>query len=148
MHRYRDIDPDIRMSCIKSLGVWIVSYPSLFLQDLYLKYLGWTLNDKVSIIYINAKSCNIISFESTLILNDLQLHMKSAGVRKASVLALQSLYEVDDNVPSLGLFTERFCNRMIELADDVDVSVAVSAIGLLKQLLRYKFKTFTFCLYL
>lgn len=48
VHRYRDIDPDIRMSCIESLGVWVLSYPSLFLQDLYLKYLGWTLNDKVS----------------------------------------------------------------------------------------------------
>lgn len=63
--------------------------------------------------------------------------LKSAVVRKTSVLALQNLYEVDDNVPSLSLFTERFCNRMIELADDIDVSVAVSAIGLLKQLLRY-----------
>lgn len=48
VHRYRDIDPNIRMSCIESLGVWILSYPSLFLQDLYLKYLGWTLNDKVN----------------------------------------------------------------------------------------------------
>ncbi|XAR61268.1 hypothetical protein NMG60_11034916 [Bertholletia excelsa] len=108
VHRYRDIDPDIRMSCIQSLGAWILSYPSLFLQDLYLKYLGWTLNDK------------------------------NAGVRKASVLALQNLYEVDDNVPSLGLFTERFSNRMIELADDIDISVAVCAIGLVKQLLRHQ----------
>ena len=65
--------------------------------------------------------------------------MKNAGVRKASVVALQSLYEVDDNVPSLDLFTQRFSNRMIELADDIDISVAVSAIGLLKQLLRYYF---------
>ncbi|KAJ8748414.1 hypothetical protein K2173_003051 [Erythroxylum novogranatense] len=108
VHRYRDIDPNIRMSCIESLGVWILSYPSLFLQDLYLKYLGWTLNDK------------------------------NAGVRKSSVLALQNLYAVDDNVPTLGLFTERFSNRMIELADDVDVSVAVCAIGLVKQLLRHQ----------
>ncbi|OVA11427.1 STAG [Macleaya cordata] len=108
VHRYRDIDPNIRMSSIQSLGVWILSYPSLFLQDLYLKYLGWTLNDK------------------------------SSGVRKSSILALQNLYEVDDNVPSLGLFTERFSNRMIELADDIDVSVAVCAIGLLKQLLRHQ----------
>ncbi|CAK9185210.1 unnamed protein product [Ilex paraguariensis] len=108
VHRYRDIDPEIRMSCIQSLGVWILSYPSLFLQDLYLKYLGWTLNDK------------------------------SAGVRKASVLALQNLYEVDDNVPSLGLFTERFYKRMLELADDIDISVAVCAIGLVKQLLRHQ----------
>lgn len=63
--------------------------------------------------------------------------LKSDGVRKASVLALQNLYEVDDNVPSLGLFTERFYKRMIELADDVDISVAVCAIGLVKQLIRY-----------
>ncbi|KAH0465235.1 hypothetical protein IEQ34_005338 [Dendrobium chrysotoxum] len=111
MHRYRDVDSDIRVSCIRSLGIWILSYPSLFLQDLYLKYLGWTLNDKI------------------------------AAVRKTSVLSLQNLYEVDDNVPSLGLFTERFCNRMIELADDIDISVAVSAIGLLKLLLRHQLLT-------
>ncbi|PSS06426.1 Sister-chromatid cohesion protein [Actinidia chinensis var. chinensis] len=108
VHRYRDIDPEIRMSCIQSLGVWILLHPSLFLQDLYLKYLGWTLNDK------------------------------NAGVRKASILALQNLYDVDDNVPTLGLFTERFSNRMIELADDIDISVAVCAIGLVKQLLRHQ----------
>ncbi|KAL6653770.1 hypothetical protein ACP70R_008694 [Stipagrostis hirtigluma subsp. patula] len=108
MHRYRDVDPEIRMSCIKSLGIWVVSYPSLFLQDIYLKYLGWTLNDK------------------------------NAGVRRTSVLALQSLYEVDDNIPSLGLFTERFYKRMIQLADDIDISVAVSAIGLIKQLMRHQ----------
>lgn len=65
------------------------------------------------------------------------MHCKSAGVRKASVLALQNLYEADDNVPSLGLFTERFSNRMIELADDIDISVAVCAVGLVKQLLRF-----------
>ncbi|KAJ6334183.1 hypothetical protein OIU78_011150 [Salix suchowensis] len=108
VHRYRDIDPNIRTSCIESLGVWVLSYPSLFLQDLYLKYLGWTLNDK------------------------------NAGVRKASVQALKKLYDGDDNVPTLGLFTERFSNRMIELADDIDVSVAVCAIGLVKQLLRHQ----------
>ncbi|ESQ39447.1 hypothetical protein EUTSA_v10001288mg [Eutrema salsugineum] len=108
VHRYRDIDPEIRMSCIQSLGIWISSYPSLFLQDLYLKYLGWTLNDK------------------------------AAGVRKASLLALRKLYEMDENVPTLGLFTERFSNRMIEMADDVDMPAAVCAIGLVKQLLRHQ----------
>ncbi|XP_020192435.1 sister-chromatid cohesion protein 3 [Aegilops tauschii subsp. strangulata] len=108
MHRYRDVDPEIRMLCIKSLGIWVVSYPSLFLQDIYLKYLGWTLNDK------------------------------NAGVRRTSILALQSLYDVDDNIPSLGLFTERFYSRMIQLADDIDISVAVPAIGLIKQLLRHQ----------
>ena len=64
MHRYRDIDPDIRMSCIESLGVWVLSYPSLFLQDLYLKYLGWTLNDKVSYILLNYCSVSEALFSS------------------------------------------------------------------------------------
>lgn len=47
-------------------------------------------------------------------------------------------------MPTLGLFTERFSGRMIELADDIDVSVAVCAIGLVKQLLRHVFLTFSF----
>ena len=63
--------------------------------------------------------------------------VQNPAVRKTSIMALQKLYEVDDNVPSLGLFTERFCSRMIELADDIDISVAVTAISLLKHLLRY-----------
>lgn len=62
MHRYRDIDPNIRTSCIESLGVWVLSYPSLFLQDLYLKYLGWTLNDKVS----NLNRLDLVSFDNVL----------------------------------------------------------------------------------
>lgn len=45
-------------------------------------------------------------------------------------------------MPTLGLFTERFSSRMIELADDIDVSVAVQAIGLVKQLLRSEFQIF------
>ena len=78
----------------------------------------------------------LIIFWKNLIIIFLLPSLKNAGVRKASVLALQNLYEVDDNVPTLGLFTERFSNRMIELADDIDNSVSVCAIGLVKQLLR------------
>nr|GFA71525.1 hypothetical protein [Tanacetum cinerariifolium] len=106
VHCYKVIDPDIRMSGIQSLRAWIVSYPSLFLQDLYLKYLGWTLN------------------------------VKSVGIRKASILALQDVYNVDDNVSSFVLFTKRFYKRTLDLADDNDISFAVCAISLVKQLLR------------
>ncbi|KAG9457521.1 hypothetical protein H6P81_002029 [Aristolochia fimbriata] len=106
--RYRDIYEAIRQMNIKALGVCIVSYSSLFLQDECLNYLGWMLNDKV------------------------------ASVRKTSIHALQNLYEVDDIVPSLRNFTGKFCDRMVQLADDCNVHVAVSAIGLLKQLLRLK----------
>jgi hypothetical protein len=57
----------------------------------------------------------------------------------------QELYAVDDNVPSLSLFTARFGRRMVEMADDVDMSVAISAIGLLKQLLRLVDAICLFC---
>ncbi|GJQ98227.1 leucine-rich repeat protein [Tanacetum coccineum] len=43
----RDIRPLISDMSGQSLGAWIVSYTSLFLQDLYMKYLGRTLNGKM-----------------------------------------------------------------------------------------------------
>ncbi len=71
--------------------------------------------------------------------------LKNPVVRKSSISALQELYAVDDNVPSLSLFTARFGRRMVEMADDVDMSVAISAIGLLKQLLRLVDAICLFC---
>jgi len=76
-----------------------------------------------------------INFFEGCILEISWVNDKNAGVRKTSIIALQNLYEMDENVPSLGLFTERFSGRMIELADDIDVDVAVQAIGLVKQLI-------------
>lgn len=29
------------------IGVWMKKYPNMFLDDAYLKYVGWTLYDKV-----------------------------------------------------------------------------------------------------
>jgi len=43
---------------------------------------------------------------------------------------------MDDNVPSLSLFMASFGICMEEMADDVDMSVAISAIGLPKQLFK------------
>lgn len=49
VHRYRDLLPDIRAICIAELGVWLKTNPDYFLNDKCLKYLGWTLYDKVSV---------------------------------------------------------------------------------------------------
>ncbi len=61
--------------------------------------------------------------------------MKKLLVRKSSIGALQELYVVDDNVPSLSLFMTCFGRHMVEIANDVDMSVAITVISLLKQLL-------------
>ncbi|GKB10257.1 sister-chromatid cohesion protein 3 [Tanacetum coccineum] len=55
------------------------------------------------------------------------LYTNSAGVRKAFILALQDVYDVDDNVPFHGPFTLRFYKRMLDVADDNDISVAFSS---------------------
>ncbi len=46
VHRYRDICADIRSICIQELGEWMRKCPNKYLDDTYLKYIGWTLNDR------------------------------------------------------------------------------------------------------
>lgn len=48
VRRYRDARSEIRSLCIAELGAWIKDYSAHFLADQYLKYIGWTLSDKVT----------------------------------------------------------------------------------------------------
>jgi len=41
VHRYRDSLPDIRAICMAEIGIWMENYPQNFLDDSYLKYIGW-----------------------------------------------------------------------------------------------------------
>ena len=36
----------MRSLCVQWLGLWIEMYHEKFLEDKYLKYIGWLLNDK------------------------------------------------------------------------------------------------------
>ena len=63
IHRYRDVCPEIRCVCIVEIGEWMKRCPVKFLDDTFLKYIGWTLHDKV-----NTVAClNLISYEINLI---------------------------------------------------------------------------------
>ncbi|GJP83623.1 hypothetical protein CLOP_g13751 [Closterium sp. NIES-67] len=106
--RFRDVMPEIRGACVASLGSWISGYPSVFLEDRYLKYLGWALSDHESM------------------------------VRQSSLQALKALYEDEDCIGALSLFSERFSPRIIHMADDVDASVAVTSIQVAGLLLRHQ----------
>uniref|UniRef100_A0A8C2KT90 Cohesin subunit SA n=1 Tax=Cyprinus carpio TaxID=7962 RepID=A0A8C2KT90_CYPCA len=46
VHRYRDAIAEIRAICIEEIGVWMKMYSDAFLNDSYLKYVGWTLHDR------------------------------------------------------------------------------------------------------
>jgi cohesin complex subunit SA-1/2 len=47
VHRFRDTVTDIRVICMAEIGIWMRRFPQNFLDDSYLKYVGWNLNDKV-----------------------------------------------------------------------------------------------------
>lgn len=40
--------PEIRSICMEELGLWMKLYSSAFLNDSYLKYMGWMMHDKVN----------------------------------------------------------------------------------------------------
>lgn len=46
LKRYRDVIPEIRSICMEELTVWMKLYSSVFLNDSYLKYVGWMMHDK------------------------------------------------------------------------------------------------------
>ena len=107
-HRWRDVDVDIRTQQLSGLSAWTVAYPSYFVQDRFLKYLGWTLHDK------------------------------AAAVRRAALAGLLALYRAagTGTLQSLDTFNRRFVKRIIAMAEDVDASVCGLAIDLLTVLLR------------
>ncbi|KAJ5782562.1 hypothetical protein N7457_004336 [Penicillium paradoxum] len=105
VHRYRDIDGQIRAECLTALGGWIRTYREMFFEGQYLRYLGWTLADVV------------------------------AQTRLVTLTELLSLYENRDNLAGLHSFTERFRQRIVEIAaQDADVSVRMVAVELLSHL--------------
>jgi hypothetical protein len=44
-HRYRDAAPATRSDIMEALGGYMADFPATFLQNMYLKYVGWLLND-------------------------------------------------------------------------------------------------------
>ncbi|CAO3637260.1 unnamed protein product [Cunninghamella echinulata] len=100
-HRVRDIESVIRSECMKELSAWIQLYPHHFLENQYLRYLGWSYNDP------------------------------NPTVRSEALKSTSKLCKIDNIVEDMKTFIERFVNRLEEMAlYDVDVSVRVNAIHL------------------
>ena len=61
IHRYRDVCPEIRCVCIVEIGEWMKRCPVKFLDDTFLKYIGWTLHDKVNRIAYDLLDFNLLN---------------------------------------------------------------------------------------
>ncbi|KAF9224974.1 hypothetical protein BS17DRAFT_779369 [Gyrodon lividus] len=102
VHRYRDLDPNIRAECVSAMAAWFTHYPAHFLDVSYLRYVGWVLSDS------------------------------STPVRLEAVRALAAVYAQSEYVGSLTHFTERFKPRLLEMAGgDTELSVRTAVIGVL-----------------
>ncbi|KAK5920734.1 hypothetical protein CgunFtcFv8_024512 [Champsocephalus gunnari] len=96
-----DVLPEIRSLCMAELGLWMKLYSSAFLNDSYLKSMGWMMHDKIP------------------------------DVRLKCVLGLQGFYVDPQLLPKLDLFTSRFKDRLISMTLDEDNEVAVQTMKLL-----------------
>lgn len=102
VHRYRDVDPKIRLECVTALGNWIITLPDVYFDGLHLRYLGWVLYDP------------------------------SAPTRAEVIKQLGKLFKNKDNAPRLRTFTEKYRTRMLEMAvRDSEVSVRAATVELL-----------------
>ncbi|VDL82190.1 unnamed protein product, partial [Nippostrongylus brasiliensis] len=106
VHRYRDVLPDTRSICITELGNWMFIYPDHFLEDSYLKYIGWSLYDKVP------------------------------DVRLKCISALLPLYEKPEVLVKLELFTNKFKDRLVSMVLDKDNEVAMKTCQLMTSIYR------------
>ncbi|XP_023198274.1 cohesin subunit SA-2-like isoform X1 [Xiphophorus maculatus] len=106
VHRYRDAIAEIRAICIEEIGVWMKLYSDAFLNDSYLKYVGWTMHDK------------------------------QGEVRLKCLTALQGLFYSRELGSRLELFTSRFKDRIVSMTLDKEYDVAVQAIKLLTLILQ------------
>ncbi|KAI8880316.1 hypothetical protein K501DRAFT_225100 [Backusella circina FSU 941] len=109
VHRSHDVESVIRAECMKELCQFIQNYQSRFVDNSYLRYFGWAFNDQ------------------------------HASVRCEVVKSVTRLYKMEDLINKLAYFTERFTERLEEMAlYDVDVSVRVNTVALLSYLFQKK----------
>ena len=102
VHRYRDLDPNIRAECVRAVGLWFRKYPKHFFEADHILYVAWVLSDS------------------------------NSHVRLEAVKALSGIYEQVDYIGLLNHFTERFKSRLIEMAtSDTELSIRVAVIQVL-----------------
>ncbi|XP_049834817.1 cohesin subunit SA-2-like [Schistocerca gregaria] len=106
VHRLRDVCAEIRVLCCENLGSWIRTYHGTYLQDKYLKYIGFLLYDS------------------------------SPDVRMSCVQALLPLYASAESCMKLEQFTKKFLKRLVCMTLDKQINVSVHTFKILTFIYR------------
>ncbi|OAF70234.1 Cohesin subunit SA-3 [Intoshia linei] len=107
VNRYRDSVSDIRSICIAEMERWMEYDRSEYLQDSYLKYIGWLLFDK------------------------------SGTVRQTALHVLHYVYSDPKNVKLLSLFSMRFKDRFLDMILDKDNFVRVESVSIVTHIIAH-----------
>ncbi|KAJ2090309.1 cohesin complex subunit [Coemansia sp. RSA 986] len=130
IYRYRDVNPMIRSECLVPLATWCRTYPASYLNTEYLRYLGWSLNDKDPRVRESA----ISAVTGPLLLGKTSHSQGNVG---GGVGVFSGIDAISEESFSEGIrpFIVRFLARIVQIAaGDVDSKVQVAAIKLVAQL--------------
>lgn len=126
MKRYRDSDPYIRAFCLRALSQMMLKRPDLFLRDTYLKYYGWMMSDKDSVVRVAALEGLLVPFTRA---QEQAKKSNSKSIHPLQVIDLDKLEKV----------THKFLPRIAECVVDVSIEVQQRAMPLLLALNRHGF---------
>ncbi|KAF6069610.1 STAG domain family protein [Candida albicans] len=110
--RYRDIDPQIRLACLKNLCEFILIYPDFFCQGIYLRYFGWLLSDPIA----------------------------QVGLKTPELVKVIPFISPADLTLGLRQFSEKYKSQIIKMSQiDSDAQVKLNILGICCELLRLGF---------
>lgn len=108
-HRYRDVNPDVRLECIKSLGTWMKEYPEVFLKPIYLRYFGWLITDS------------------------------ALPVRRQTLKSLALVYQNPVALSALRQFTSHFKGTLLQMLVVDEPKIKAHAAAVLTEVLKHGF---------
>ena len=118
LKRYKDVNPHIRAHSIRTLSRYTLIRPDIYLQNNFLKYIGWLLSDKDARVRENALLALLAPFR------------ENAKKDKPD-----GRIPIDTN--NMQLVIDKFIDRLCDCTIDVDMRVQGVAMELLVVLLRH-----------
>ncbi|ANB15700.1 Irr1p [Sugiyamaella lignohabitans] len=124
-HRNRDVDPRIRVDCVKFLAKWISIVPEKFVDASSLKCIGSGLSDLESSVRTQVLSVLVALFKS-LYMDDSESAAKGAFgqfiVRYGDRIRQVAEHDVDDSARKLAVSLMTILNKLDILEEDAEAA--------------------------
>ena len=117
IHRYKDLHGEVRAQCVQSVGDLIVGYKEKFLDNSYLKYVGWALYDKEPEVRMAALEA-VNKFYDSKLVNSME-----AFTLRFRERMLQMILDVDKHVQITAMSTALSMAQQDMLADDAGLKL-------------------------